>query len=102
MAIDVPVSSDVMTPTLAPFEMHCSACARCFCGSLSAFVTDALTPAALRALVNAGLSNCSQRTEDLVSGSRTQTSTAAADLLLLAEAAPTVMLTASTPTSSAM
>ena len=69
-----------MTPTLAPFEMHCSACASCFCGSFSAFVTDALTPAALRALRNDGLSNCSQRTDDLVSGSRTQTSTVAAAL----------------------
>ena len=73
IAIDVPVSSDVMMPTFAPLEMHCSACESCFCGSFSALTIVALTPAFLKALANAGLSNCSHRTDDFVSGKRTHT-----------------------------
>ena len=71
--MDVPVSSDVMMPTFEPAAMHCSACASCFCGSFSAFTIVAGTLAFLKALTNAGLSNCSHRTEDFVSGKRTHT-----------------------------
>ena len=73
IAIEVPVSSDVMMPTFAPLEMHCSACESCFCGSFSALTIVALTPAFLKAAAKAGLSNCSHRTEDFVSGKRTHT-----------------------------
>ena len=71
--MDVPVSSDVMMPTLEPAAMHCSACASCFCGSFSAFTIVAGTLAFLKAFTNAGLSNCSHRTDDFVSGRRTHT-----------------------------
>ena len=51
----------------------CSAWASCFCGSLSAFTIVAGTLAFRKALTNAGLSNCSHRTDDFVSGRRTHT-----------------------------
>src|SRR2546423_12726277 len=57
-----------MIRTLAPSEMHWSACVFCFCGSPWALTTLAETPAALKALIRYGLSNCSQRTEVFVSG----------------------------------
>src|SRR5436309_4417721 len=59
-----------MIRTLAPSAMHWSACDFCFCGSFCAFTTRAGMPAALNALSRYGLSNCSQRTDDFVSGIR--------------------------------
>ncbi len=72
-----PLSSAVSTTTFAPAARHACACAFCFCGSFSALLIDAVTPAFLNALAKAGASNCTQRTEDFVSGSRTQTWTLA-------------------------
>src|SRR6185503_11754179 len=88
MAIDVPVSSDTITPTLAPSLMHCSAWASCFCGWLSAFTTAAVRPAFLKAAVSSGLSNCCQRGDDVVSGSSTQTCVPVAVDFALCPAAP--------------
>src|SRR5579872_3612256 len=72
--------------TFAPAARHACACAFCFCGSFSAFVIDAVTPAALNAFAKSGASNCTQRTDDFVSGSRTQTWTLAVLCLVLAVA----------------
>ena len=63
----------VSMTTFAPAARHAWACAFCFCASLSAFVIDAVTPAFLNAAWSVGASNCTQRTDELVSGSRTQT-----------------------------
>src|SRR3954464_1411850 len=68
-----PESIGAMIRTFAPSAMHWSACVFCFCGSPCALTTRAETPAALKALISAGLSNCSQRTEVFVSGIRPQT-----------------------------
>src|SRR5579864_2682268 len=68
-----PLSSAVSMTTLAPAARHACACAFCFCGSFNAFVIMAVTPAALNALAKSGASNCTQRTDDFVSGNRTQT-----------------------------
>ena len=68
-----PLSSDVSITTLAPAAKHACACAVCFDGSLSALLIDAVTPAFLNAFASSGLSNCTQRTDDFVSGSKTQT-----------------------------
>ena len=68
-----PLSSDVSITTLAPAARHACACAVCFDGSLSALLIDAVTPAFLNAFASSGLSNCTQRTDDFVSGSKTQT-----------------------------
>src|SRR4051812_29044092 len=59
-----------MIRTFAPSAMHWSACVFCFCGSPWALTTRAETPAALKAFSRYGRSNCSQRTEVLVSGIR--------------------------------
>src|SRR5580765_4987588 len=59
-----------MIRTFAPSAMHWSACDFCFCGSPWALTTRAETPAALKAFSRYGRSNCSQRTEVLVSGIR--------------------------------
>src|SRR6516165_6286643 len=67
----------VMIATFAPAARHASACADIFCGSLSAFVIDAEMPAALNAFAKSGASNCTQRTDDLVSGRSTHTWTLA-------------------------
>src|SRR5262249_18177177 len=56
---------------------HVCACACCVVALLSAFVISAVTPALANAFVSSGLSNCCQRTDDCVSGSRTQTCTLA-------------------------
>src|SRR5579864_6767376 len=72
-----PLSSAVSTTTLAPAARHACACAFCFCGSFNAFVIEYVTPAALSALAKSGASNCTQRTDDFVSGNRTQTWTLA-------------------------
>src|SRR3954447_17084220 len=68
-----PLSREVSTTTVAPAARHAWACAFCFCGSFSALLIEYVTPAALRALAKSGASNCTQRTDDFVSGSRTQT-----------------------------
>ncbi len=68
-----PLSSETTMTTFAPAARHAWACAFCFCGSLSAFVICAVTCAAPNALARSGASNCTQRTDDFVSGSRTQT-----------------------------
>ncbi len=90
-----PLSSAVSTTTLAPAARHAWACAFCFCGSLSALVIEYVTPAAFRALAKSGASNCTQRTDDFVSGSRTQTWMFAAFFLVLAIALAAI--TAVTP-----
>ncbi len=59
--------------TLRPAAMHCSACAICFCGSLSALLIESGDAGLLEGAFIAGASNCTQRTDDFVSGSRTQT-----------------------------
>ena len=50
---------------------------------------EAVTPALANAAFSKGASNCTQRTDDLVSGSSTQTWTLAAFFLVLAEALAT-------------
>ena len=73
--------------TFAPAARHACACAFCFCGSLRALLIDAVTPAFLKAaLAMSGASNCTQRTDDFVSGSRTQTWTLAVFFFVLAVA----------------
>src|SRR5215208_7309585 len=90
-----------MIRTLAPSAMHWSACVFCFCGSPCALTTRAATPAALNAFCSAGRSNCSQRTDVLVSGISPQMVTPALLLLCpaLAEATTTVATTPTTPSS---
>jgi hypothetical protein len=55
-------------------------------GSLSALLIEAETPAFLKAAFISGASNCTQRTDDFVSGSRTHTWTLAAFFVVRAEA----------------
>src|SRR5947209_6473840 len=88
----------VTTATFAPAARHASACATIFCGSFSAFVIKYVTPAALSALAKSGASNCTQRTDDFVSGSRTQTWTLAAFLPAFAPA-PVATSAVTAPTS---
>src|SRR5579859_3099727 len=84
----------VTTATLAPADRHASACATIFCGSLSAFVIEYVTPAALSAFAKSGASNCTQRTDDFVSGSRTQTwMLAALDAVATADITPAATIT---------
>ena len=59
--------------TVAPAAMQACAWAFCLSGSFSALLIDALTPAAAKAFFMSGASNCTQRTDDLVSGRRTHT-----------------------------
>src|SRR5665213_3525311 len=75
--------------TVAPAAMQACACAFCLSGSLRALLIDAVTPAFAKAAFIAGASNCTQRTDDLVSGSSTQTCTLALVLLVLAVAPAT-------------
>src|SRR6059058_4037035 len=63
----------VTMATFAPRDRHESACETIFCGSFRAFVIEEVTLAFFSALAINGASNCTQRTDDLVSGSRTQT-----------------------------
>src|SRR3954469_14202520 len=63
----------VTIATFAPRDRHESACETIFCGSFNAFVIEYVTLAFFSALAKAGASNCCQRTEDFVSGSKTQT-----------------------------
>src|SRR4051812_33348879 len=82
--------------TFAPAAMQACACAFCLSGSLRALLIDAGTPAFANAAFMAGASNCTQRTDDFVSGSRTQTSTLA---LCEAPAPPTATAVAKTTSS---
>src|SRR4051794_9788977 len=75
--------------TFAPAAMHACACAFCFSGSFRALLIDAETPAFAKAAFIAGASNCTQRTDDLVSGRSTQTSTFAPVCFVLAVAVAT-------------
>src|SRR3954453_5323408 len=68
-----PGSRSTSRSTFAPFVIACSACVRCVPGSPWAFTIVASTPAALNASPRYFLSNCSQRTDDFVSGSSTAT-----------------------------
>src|ERR671934_2908665 len=71
--IDLPVpgSSESSKITLAPFVSACSAWVRCVPGSPWAFVIVCGTPAAVNAWSRYLRSNCSQRTDDCVSGRST-------------------------------
>src|SRR4051812_44230892 len=86
--------------TLAPLPRHWSAWVFCFWASLSALVIVYVTPAFLNAAISAGLSNFSQRTDDAVSGSRTQMSPPAAFLLVPAVAPATTIAAMPTTTAS--
>src|SRR5579864_1468072 len=68
-----PLSSAVSMTTLAPAARHACACAFCFSGSLRALLIEYVTPAAFSAFAMSGASNWTHRTDDFVSGSRTQT-----------------------------
>src|SRR6266540_3240332 len=86
MAAPEPESRFTSRSTFAPFVINCSAC--CCWVDLSpwAFSIVTGTPADLNAACSNGRSNDSQRTDDLVSGSRTPTFWA-----LLAAAPPLVL-----------
>src|SRR4051794_39286315 len=75
--------------TFAPAARQACACAFCFSGSLRALLIEALTPALANAALKSGASNCTQRTDDFVSGSKTQTSTDAVRCFVLAVAVAT-------------
>ena len=75
--------------TVAPAAMQACACAFCLSGSLRALLIEAVTPAFLKAAFIAGASNCTQRTDDFVSGSSTHTWTLAAFFVVFAEALAT-------------
>src|SRR4029453_14555960 len=64
--------------TLAPWARPSAACARCFCGALSPFRTDAPTPALLNAAFRYGASKSVYRVDDFVSGNKAHTWTDAA------------------------
>src|SRR3954471_17829171 len=83
MAAPEPESRFTSRSTLAPFVIACSAC--CCWVDLSPWAFEIVTgtPAALKAACSNGRSAVSQRTEDFVSGSRTATFSAFAELLLL-------------------
>ena len=71
----------------------------CFCGSSRALTIVWLTFAAVSVLSRYGRSNCSQRTDDFVSGSSTQTSAVAVFWAGFATAAVTATLTAASATT---
>src|SRR3954467_3889831 len=93
-----PESIGAMIRTLAPSEMHWSACVFCFCGSPCALTTRAEMWAALNDLISAGLSNCSHRTDVFVSGMRPHT-WMPADFLAVLAVAPETTMAATTATS---
>src|SRR4051794_12845661 len=88
-----------MMRTFAPSAMHWSAWVFCFCGSPCALTTRAEMCADLNALISAGLSNCSHRTDVFVSGMSPHTWIPADFLAVLAVAPETIMAatTATTP-----
>src|SRR5581483_11822421 len=71
--IDLPLPGSRSTSriTFAPFVSACSAWVRCVPGSPWAFTIVCLMPACVKAWSRYLRSNCSQRTEDCVSGSST-------------------------------
>src|SRR4051812_15894064 len=93
-----PESIGAMIRTLAPSEMHWSACVFCFCGSPCALTTRAEMWAVLNALISAGLSNCSHRTDVFVSGMRPHT-WIPADFLAVPAVAPETIMAAATATT---
>src|SRR3954453_960367 len=88
MAAPEPESRFTSRSTFAPFVMSCSAC--CCWVDLSPWALSIVTgtPADLNAACSSGRSNDSQRTDDLVSGSRTPTFWALLPLGVLAPAPP--------------
>src|SRR5689334_6964466 len=91
--------------TEAPAAIQACACDFCFNGSLSAFVIMYVTPAFLSAFAMSGASNCTQRTDDFVSGSRTQTCALAAFWLREADAMAvrrSPAITAARPTATTL
>ena len=97
-----PESRLVTRTTLAPLARHWSAWEIIRWASPSAFTTVAETPAFLKAALNVGLSCVCQRTDDFVSGSRTQAFASADDLLDPASAAVAATLMAARATTSMM
>ncbi len=97
-----PGSRLVTRTTFAPLARHWSACETCFWASPSAFTTVAAILAFLKAAMNVGRSCVSQRTDDFVSGSRTQAWMSAPVLPLVASAPPAITASASTPTRAAI
>src|SRR3954453_20396155 len=73
IAAPEPESRLTSSSTFAPLVIICSACCCCVDLSPSALSMIALTPAASNAFLSSGRSTVSQRTDDLVSGSRTPT-----------------------------
>src|SRR3954449_9080117 len=84
--IDLPLPGSRSTSrmTFAPFVSACSAWVRCVPGSPWALVIVCLIPAAVKAWSRYLRSNCSQRTDDCVSGRSTATLPALAPPLVLA------------------
>src|SRR2546426_594680 len=91
IAIDVPWAMSVTMATFAPRDRQESACETIFCGSFSAFVIEYVTCAFFRALAKSGASNCCHRTDDFVSGNRTQTWILAVFLACAPEVTATAM-----------
>src|SRR3954449_2992002 len=83
MAAPEPESRFTSSRTFAPLVINCSACCCWVDLSPCAFWISTGTPAFLNACWSSGRSNDSQRTDDLVSGSRTPTFCALPPLLLL-------------------
>src|SRR5690348_5272140 len=83
--IDLPLPGSRSTSrmTFAPLVSACSACVRCVPGSPWAFVIVCLIPAAVKAWSRYLRSNCSQRTDDCVSGRSTAMLPFTFELLLL-------------------
>src|SRR5581483_2281850 len=73
IAAPLPGSRSTSRSTFAPFVMACSACVFWVVGSPWALTIVWGMPAAVSALSRYGRSNCSQRTDDWVSGRRTAT-----------------------------
>src|SRR5436309_10736289 len=86
--IDLPLPGSRSTSriTFAPLVRACSACVRCVPGSPWALVIVCGTPAAVNAWSRYLRSNCSQRTDDCVSGSNTATLPAPLAFVVLVEA----------------
>src|SRR5262249_53922331 len=95
-----PLSSDTSMTPFAPAARHACACAFCFSGSLRALFIEYVTLAFLSAAPMYFGSNCVQRTDDFVSGSRTQTCTLADFLAVLATAAAEMAMAATAAPST--
>src|SRR5512133_848767 len=97
MAAPEPESRFTSRSTFAPFVISCSAC--CCWVDLSPWALSIVTgtPADLNAACSSGRSNDSQRTDDLVSGSRTPTFWALLPPVVLAPPLDDVLLLSSEP-----